>query len=146
MRALARRLGINHSIVSRCLLLMQLPETIRAILDKSPRLITANYVKRFVDYSANNVEIVEPVVKSMNETGLQQEAAIRLIGKEIAALTATTSPKPVGKAFDGLGTMKVAGRKVEFQCHKGIDPERLSAQFEAFLLTIDRSEISNDTH
>lgn len=35
-RALARRLGVNVSIVSRCLLLMDLPESVRQILDKKP--------------------------------------------------------------------------------------------------------------
>lgn len=142
IRGLARSLGINHSIVSRCLQLMSLPESVRLLLDEKPRLITANYAKKFVDYSAGHGEIVLSAVKAMAEEGIQQEAAIRLIDAKIAAASFVPQSKQAARSIVGLGTMKVAGRKVEFQCAKGIDPQRLSDQFEEFLKTVDMASLS----
>lgn len=137
-RALARRLGINVSIVNRCLTLMQLPEPIRAVLDKNPKLITSNYAKKFVDYSEAQPTIVEKTVQVMAESGLQQEAALRQIEKEIAALHNTPEPqKSAVKSVKGIGTIKVSGTRLEFKCAKGIDMHRFGVQFEEFLRTLD---------
>lgn len=139
MRALARRVGVNHSTVSRCLLLMQLPKPVIETLDANPRLITANYAKRFIDYCANHANVVCEVVSEMVNTNLSQEAAIRLIDKKIKTLD---SSKPEVKSdildLPGIGTIKIVGRKVELHCFKGIDPKRLSSQLESFLQTIDK--------
>lgn len=137
-RALARRLGVNVSIVSRCLTLMQLPEPIRMVLDKNPKLITCNYAKRFVEHAVAQPEIVEKTVLAMNDSDVQQEAALRLIEKEIAALNQkTVPPKNDMRAIEGIGTIKVSGPRLEFKCDKGIDAQRLSQQFEEFLRTLD---------
>lgn len=144
-RALSRRLGVNVSIVSRCLTLMQLPESIREVLDKSPGLITCNYAKRFVDYAELHPAIVGKAVQVMSETGAQQEAALRLIDKEIAALNLTQLPhKNESRAVEGLGTIKVTGARLEVKCVKGIDPQRLSQQFEEFLRTLDLDSIRSE--
>ncbi|MFJ7315466.1 ParB/RepB/Spo0J family partition protein [Pseudomonas sp. NPDC098747] len=144
-RALARRLGVNVSIVSRCLTLMQLPESIRAVLDKSPGLITCNYAKRFVDHVEAQPGIVAKAVQAMDEAGVQQEAALRLIEKEIAALNKDpTPPKNERRSIEGVGTIKVTGTRLEFKCEKGIDPQRLSQHFEEFLRTLDLSAVRSE--
>jgi ParB family chromosome partitioning protein len=141
IRALARRLGINHSSVSRCLALMQLPEPIRQILDTSPRLITANYVKRFLDIAAANTDLVVAAVRTMKEEGLQQEAALRQMDKQISEAQHAVHTRPVSTAIQGIGAIKVTGQKIEFKCEKGVDAQRLKDQFEAFLRTVDQSSI-----
>lgn len=144
-RALARRLGINVSIVSRCLTLIQLPESVRSILDRNPGLITSNYAKRFVEYAEAHPALVEKAVTTMDETGVQQEAALRSIEKEIAALNkAPESSKGESRAVKGVGTLKVAGSRFEFRCEKGIDPNRLSQQFEEFLRTLDLDAVRSE--
>ncbi|MBD8577530.1 ParB/RepB/Spo0J family partition protein [Pseudomonas syringae] len=141
-RALARRLGINVSIISRCLTLMQLPDSIRAVLDKNPKLITSNYAKKFLDYSKVQPAIVEKVVQGMVEAGLQQESALRQIEKEIAALNNLSKPlKSAAKSVKGLGTLKVSGTRLEFKCAKGIDMQRFEMQFEEFLQTLDLAAV-----
>ena len=139
LRALARTLGINHSTVSRRLSMMRLHESIRAILDESPRLITSNYVKQFIDYSTSHADVVINVVRKMRDEGLMQGAAIRLIKVEVAGKKQATLPAV--RKVDGLGSVKVAGRKIEVKCVAGVDPERLSQLVENFLATVDRLEI-----
>lgn len=142
-RALARRLGVNVSTVSRCLTLMQLSETIRTVLDKNPTLITGNYAKKFLEFSKTHSELVEKIVRSMDTDGIQQEAALRQIEKDIAAASKLpVSAKLTGIAFDGLGKMKVVGTRVEFKCVKGVNPELLSQHFENFLRNLDPTAVS----
>jgi ParB family chromosome partitioning protein len=137
-RALARRLGVNVSTVNRCLTLMQLPEPIRAVLDKNPSLITSNYAKQFVDLAEAHPSIVGKVVTAMAEVGLAQEAALKLIAKEIASLNNTpVPPKLESRAVKGLGTIKMSGTRLELKCVKGIDVQRLGQKFEEFLLSLD---------
>lgn len=144
-RALARRLGVNVSIVSRCLTLMQLPKSITVVLEKKPGLITCNYAKRFVDLAQSHLAIVERAVLVMDESGIQQEAALRFIEKEITALNKTTEPpKSQKRVIEGVGTIKVAGTRLELMCSKGIDPKRLSLQFEKFLRTLDLNTVRSD--
>ncbi len=137
-RALARRLGINVSIVNRCLTLMQLPEQVRAILDGNPKLITSNYAKRFVDHADAHPAIVEKAVLAMAESGGTQESALRQIEKEIAALNKRPEPpKKESRTVKGIGTIKVTGTRLEFKCDKGIDVQRLGTKFEEFLRALD---------
>jgi ParB family chromosome partitioning protein len=144
-RALARRLGINVSIVNRCLSLMQLPESIRTRLTRSPGLITSNYAKRFVDYAETQPALVEKAVQAMEEEGVQQETALRLIGKEIAAQNrAPEQPKKGRRVVKGVGTLKVDGTRLEFKCVKGIDGRRLAHKLEEFLLTLDLNAVRSE--
>jgi ParB family chromosome partitioning protein len=141
-RALARRLGVNVSTVSRCLSLMQLSEKIRSLLDTNPTLITGNYAKRFLEFSKTHLELVETTVISMAKDGVQQEAALRHIEKAIAAATKfPASAKVTGIGFEGLGKLKIVGSRVEFKCMKGINPELLSQHFEKLLRSLDPAKV-----
>lgn len=143
-RALARRLGIDNSVVSRCLELMKLSQTIRTALDSNPELITANYAKRFVDLAAAHPHIVERQVLSMAEKGIKQEQALRMVAQKIAAISHEPHPAQIPKSVSGIGSMKVAGRKLEIKCEKGIDPTRLMDKFEEFLKTVDPESMAAD--
>jgi ParB family chromosome partitioning protein len=136
IRALARRLGVNHSSVSRCLAMMQLPEAVRQVLDTSPQLITANYVKRFLDIATIDSDLV------MKEEGLQQEAALRQLNRQITESKQSAQARPVSTSFKGIGAIKVVGQKIEFKCEKGVDAQRLRSQFEAFLRTVDQASVA----
>jgi ParB family chromosome partitioning protein len=141
--AIAKRLGINRSVVSRCLDLMKLNPAILAVLDKQPGLITANYAKRFVELSVDHLHIVECQVLGMVEKGTKQEQALRAISQKIAACANQRAPAFVPKAIAGIGTIKVTGQKVELKCEKGVNAHNLLEQFEQFLLTLDRSTLTN---
>lgn len=144
-RALARRLGVNVSTVNRCLTLMQLPEAIRAVLDKNPSLITSNYAKQFVDFAGAHPVIVEKTVTAMVETGVTQEAALRLIAKEIASLNNVPSPaKLESRAVKGFGTIKMSGTRLELKCEKDIDVQLLGQKFEEFLRSLDPEAVRTE--
>lgn len=144
-RALAKRLGKDNSVVSRCLELMKLSETIRRCLDQHPGLITANYAKKFVDFSDRYVHIVERQVLSMAEKGIKQEQALRMIAQKIASLSHQPVATVVPKVVNGIGTIQLTGKKVEIRCEKGIDPNRLLAQFETFLANLDRELLATES-
>lgn len=142
-RSLARRLGINVSIVSRRLMLTKLPEQVTDILNTAPRLITTNYVKRFLDFVPEHTELVVSVVTQMRDTGLQQEAAIRAIELELGKPGKETKEVPVQKVFQGIGTFRISGKKLEISCDKCIDPELLSRKIETLLNGLNVSDLQS---
>ena len=139
--AIAARLGINRSTISRCLQLVELPGSIQSILKDHPELITSNYAKQFVEYAKQDRKAVERVVRAlMVDKGVGQVAALREIGKKLRP--ASSDPVET-KSFQGLGTVKRTGTKVEFRCEKGIDPSRFMQRIEAFLASIDPQDVGN---
>ena len=145
IRALARRVGVNHSIVSRCLLLMDLPEEVRAILDTNPGLIGGKWAKDFIEFSRTEPALLLQAVTSMRDHQWTQEHALRWLAKEVASRGQQKTPgKFTDKEISGIGKVRVDGKKVEFRCEKTVDAKRLAEQFEAFLKTIDRSLITNE--
>ena len=146
--SLAASLGISKSTVSRCLLLVELPENIQAILKEKPGLITSNYAKKFIDYTKQDPFLVERVIRSAmlgrdEAKRLGQVATLQLIGQRFSACTKVT-PKDLPKQLTGFGTMKIKGQKLEIKCKVGIDPIRLQEQFEKFLSQIDLSILRAD--
>lgn len=140
---LAASLGINKSTVSRCLLLVELPENIQSILQEHPGLITSNYAKRFVDYAKQDAFVVERVIRSAMinkdpDKCLGQVATLQLIGQRLSACTQVI-PQSRPKLLTGLGTMKIKGQRLEIKCEAGIDPIRLQEHFEKFFSQIDPS-------
>lgn len=140
--AIARRLGINRSVVSRCMDLMKLPPAIRQLLDQHPGLITANYAKKFVELADQHPHIVERQVLSMVDKGTKQEQALRQIALKISACSNQGAPAFVPRAVAGIGTIKLSGQKLELKCDKGVNPNLLMQQFEEFLKNIDRSKLA----
>lgn len=145
IRGLARRVGVNHSVISRCLLLMDLPKEVRQILDEIPSLIGGKWAKDFVQFSSTAPALLLKAVTSMREHKWTQEHALRWVAKEIAS---QNQKGPTDKFTDveisGIGRVRVDGKKVELRCEKSIDAKRLAEQFEAFLKGIDRSLISGE--
>ncbi|EFW82921.1 ParB family partitioning protein [Pseudomonas savastanoi pv. glycinea] len=141
MRALARRLGTNHSVISRLLQLIQLPERIRTILDGHPSLITANYAKDFKDLATINEDFVVDVVEKMASSGLPQQAALRLIKREVDSASRPEAKQVKKSAIDGIGTLRILGDRVEVKCAKGIDATKLAQEFVTFLHSLDKAQI-----
>jgi ParB family chromosome partitioning protein len=139
---LAEVLGINKSTVSRCLQLVELPESIQAILRTRPDLITSNYAKQFVEYSRENQNVVVRVINSaMLRSKIGQVGALKIIGQKLSACTRSpqaTTPK----VFKGIGTLKRTGNKFEFSCEKNVDLDVLIGQFSKFLEAVDLSALS----
>lgn len=145
IRALARRVGVNHSIISRCLLLMDLPESIREVLDVYPGLIGGKWARDFIEFSKSEPELLNQAVISMRDQQYSQEHALRWIAKQVADRNkGGAHNKFTDKEISGLGTVRVHGKRLEFRCGQNVNPQLLAEQFEDFLKTLDRSLISND--
>lgn len=141
-RALARRLGVDHTVVNRCLDLVQLPDQIKEILNTKPDLITANYAKKFVEHSKVDVNIVHRVVIQMAEKGTGQEAALRIIGQKLAACSGPKAQAAEPRKLQGVGSVRLNGRKLEFKIDKEVDPQKIMDKLAAFLDSIDAAEFA----
>lgn len=142
VRALARRLGVNHSIVSRCLLLMNLPIEVRTILDSSPALIGGKRAKDFIDFSSKEPELLLQAVTAMRDEQWTQEHALRWLAKEMASRAEQeTHSRYTETEISGICKVRVDGRKVELRCEKSIDAKLIAEQFQEFLRKIDRTLI-----
>lgn len=141
-RALARRLGVDHTVVNRCLDLVQLPDQIKDILNTKPDLITANYAKKFVEHSKLDVNIVHRVVIQMAEKGTGQEAALRMIGQKLASCSGPKAQAAEPRKLQGVGSVRLNGRKLEFKIDKEVDPQKIMDKLAAFLDTIDAAEFA----
>lgn len=137
LRSLARRIGVNHSTVSRCLLLLELPKAVTEILDKKPRLIGGKSAKTFIELGKTNEPLLLTAVESMRDGKWTQEQALRWLKQEVAKLHPQIKSGPTLKTYSGLGTVKIEGKKIELRCDKDVDTQRLSALFEEFLSKID---------
>ncbi|MHC8403498.1 ParB/RepB/Spo0J family partition protein [Pseudomonas sp. MDT1-17] len=144
MRALSRRLGVNVSIVSRCLLLTEFPEEILDILDVNPGLVGGTAAKGFVDYSKEEPELTKNAILLIRNEQISQEQALRWIAKEIASRNPSSSTRLIDKKVAGFGTLRVDGKKMEFRCEKDLNAQRLGEQFEVFLKTLNREELKTD--
>lgn len=141
-RALARRLGVNVSIVSRCLLLMELPASVRQILDKKPSLIGGLKAKEFIEFGKTHPELLTQAVVSMRDQNITQVQALRWIAQKISEQQGNTATsKALSKSIKGLGTLKIDGGKLEFRCEKGIDPQLFSQQLTSFLEAINPEQL-----
>ncbi|WAT32118.1 ParB/RepB/Spo0J family partition protein [Pseudomonas sp. GXZC] len=137
--ALARRVGVNQSTVSRCLGFLSLPESIQDYLKKKPRLIGTKNVLKFVELSKRDEGVVLQAVASMSEGKLAQQGAIRWIldklnaGKE----PPRTEPRALYSKARPIGTIKVVKGKIEVSCDHEADAERIASLVAEFLQTVD---------
>jgi ParB family chromosome partitioning protein len=142
--SIARRLGVNRSVISRCLDLMKLSPKILSILDQQPDLITSHYAKKFVELSVDHLDIVEDQVSSMAQKGIKQEQALRIISQKIATSAENSVPISLPRTVPGIGTLKVTDRKLELKFEKGISAKNLIEQFDHFLLSLDRTKLRTE--
>lgn len=138
-RALARQLGINVSSVSRCIAMMSLPDSVKAILDEKPGLITLNYAPKFVAFGEQDPEKLCDVVMKMAEEGMHQEAALRYLARPESSHSARRSPQI--QTIRGIGKLKVAGEKLELTIEKHINPEKLNSKLQEFLSSLNADEL-----
>ncbi|WP_171011884.1 ParB/RepB/Spo0J family partition protein [Pseudomonas sp. 2FE] len=144
LRSLARRLGVNVSIVSRCLLLLQLPASVLDILDVTPGLIGGKTAKIFIDYAKDHSHLVLNAVVAMRDSLITQEQALRMIAKEIEQKEASAKTQVQDRTLAGVGKLRLRGKRMEILCEKGVSVERLTEQFEEFLKHVDRALITSE--
>ncbi|HCF3826996.1 TPA: ParB/RepB/Spo0J family partition protein [Pseudomonas aeruginosa] len=140
-RALARQLGINVSSVSRCVAMMSLPDSVKAILNEKPWLITLNYAPKFVAFGEQDPEKLGDVVTKMAEEGMTQEAALRFLARPESNHSPRRSPQI--QTIQGIGKLKVAGEKLELTIEKSINPEKLNSKLQEFLASLDTTELQS---
>ncbi|KPX08128.1 Site-specific recombinase, phage integrase family protein, partial [Pseudomonas syringae pv. daphniphylli] len=114
---------------------------IRGVMDVHPALITANYAKHFKELATINEDYVVSVVEKMASSGLTQEAALRLIRREVDSVSKTEARQMNKSAVVGVGTLRILGDRVEVKCAKGIDATKLAQEFVTFLHSLDKAQI-----
>ncbi|MDT4828954.1 Nucleoid occlusion protein [compost metagenome] len=144
-RSLARQLGVNVSTISRYLLLIELPEDLRLILDDHPDLISMAYAKEFVEYAKDHPDEVKGVLHEMTVKELSQEQALRLIGKRVAEKKGEgTNRNPTPRKLDGFGSLEIKGNRISIKCDKKLSATLLAKKFEEFLKSIDPREVTGE--
>jgi ParB family chromosome partitioning protein len=137
LRSLARRIGVNHSSVSRCLLLLELTAPVLAILDVTPDLIGGKWAKDFVAFGKNEPDLLLASVIHMRDDRWNQEQALRWIHGEVSNRSKIVEAQPYfEKKIDGVGTLKIDSKKLELRFSKGFDSSQIEEQFEVFLKTV----------
>lgn len=137
--ALARRLGINQSTVSRCLGFLSLPESIQDYLKKKPRLIGTKNVLKFVELSKRDESVVLQAVSDMSDGKLAQQGAIRWILDKLNAGQEPTKaePRALYSKARPIGTIRVLKGKIEVSCDHEIDAERIATLVAEYLQTVE---------
>lgn len=131
--AIARRLGVPSSVISRCLKLLELPDYVRVVLDAKPHLISAHYAKEFVDLSKSQPDLLAKAVDFMADGTLSQEQAIRFIKREAAKLSEQHDPVRRTVKVEGVGTLLIDGSAISLKCEKGVDPAEMALKLEDIL-------------
>jgi len=117
-RGIARRIGIPHSSVVRCMQFMDLPEWAIDGLRKAPGAITINYVSKFIAYCRDHEAVAREVLPEMFEGRLSQQQALRKMDR----LLTSSEKKGEDKYYlSGIGHIKMEGQKIELRCDNGVD-------------------------
>lgn len=133
-RALARRIGIHVSTVSRCLAFMELPEPVCQVLDKAPTLIGLRNIKAFVDIGKEQPERLYQAVVKIKDEALSQEAALRWLRQPLqAASESTAKERP---QVPGLARLHCQGKRIQLDCESEINTDRLMQVLQEFLSTL----------
>lgn len=138
MSALARRVGVNQSTISRCLGYLKLPASVQALLEKNPSLVGPKQVLKFVELSAANEVLVLEAVAGIGEGRFTQEGAVRWVQSAISGgRGAGAESRTLFSKGRPLGSIKVTGSKVELSCVKGVDSTKLAELVSRYLETVE---------
>ncbi len=138
MSALARRVGVNQSTISRCLGYLKLPQSVQALLEKSPSLIGTKQVLKFVELSQGHEDLVIQAVTGIGEGRFTQEGAVRWVQSAInGSRGAGSESRTLFSKGRPLGSIKVSGSKVEVSCVKGVDSVKLAELVSSYLETVE---------
>lgn len=135
-RAIARRLGIPHTVVIRCMQFMSLPEWAIELLKEKPSTITLNYVNKFVRLCEEHEAICRPIIEQLFEGEIGQEKALRMIAQEIARRSKGDARTPQTYEIEGFGTVRTDGRKIELKCDSSVDMTEISKKILELLKTL----------
>lgn len=132
-RAIARRLGISHTVVVRCMQFMSLPEWAVELLKEKPSTITMNYVNKFVKLCQDHEAISRPIIEQLFEGKIGQEKALRMIAQEVARQSKGDARSPETYKVEGFGVVKMEGRKIELKCDPSVDLTEIKKRLVSFL-------------
>lgn len=136
-RALARRISVNVSTISRCLSFMSLPPVALAVLNEAPGLIGAKNIRDFVAFGEQQPEALKVALLKMKDEGLSQEAALRWLQRQNDSLRGQTRRLTNEKrSVPGIGQLHMTGHKIQLHCERHTDPTRLIELLEQFLATV----------
>jgi ParB family chromosome partitioning protein len=137
IRALARSLGVNHSVISRRLALNELPASAKEILDKYPGVIGSKWARDFAEHAKQNENLVVESLRHIAEQGWSQEKALRWLTTNLQELenpgAATKSPVSV----PGVGYLRRSGKRIELKCDATVDAAKLEAKLKELLAELD---------
>jgi ParB family chromosome partitioning protein len=144
MSALARRIGVHQTTVSRCLAFMRLPDGARKILEKHPKAIGIKLVLKLVELSEKYPDLVVEGVRKVSEEQASQEAALRWIQSEIKraeggeiSLPESLQIEISGKA---IGVVRFSGSSMHLSLSKDADSERILRGVRQYLTSLSKWE------
>ncbi|WP_273806383.1 MULTISPECIES: ParB/RepB/Spo0J family partition protein [unclassified Pseudomonas] len=137
IRALARSLGVNHSVVSRRLALNELPYRAREILDKYPGVIGSKWARDFAEYAKQNENLVVESLLHIAEQGWSQEKALRWLTTTLHELQNPGAPSKSPVSVPGVGYLRRSGKRIELKCDATVDAAKLEAKLKELLAELD---------
>lgn len=140
--ALARRVGVHQTTVSRCLAFMKLPKQAQKILENHPKAIGIKLVLKLVEISKIYPDLVVSGIKKVSEGSLSQEGALRWIQTEIKRLEGVQKELPdnlpVVVAGKNLGSVRFSENTMHLSLSKSEDSERLLQELRDYLNNLSK--------
>ena len=131
LSALARKLSMNKGVLQRTLLMNELPEGVKAVLNKHPDLISKFTVKQYLEYAQIAHDVVVEVVQEMAEKSLGQQAGLAMIA---ARLSKKDKPEPGQEiVIKGVGALRLKGGRIELKFPRDRNPDELFAKVQRAL-------------
>jgi len=142
MSALARRIGVHQTTVSRCLAFMRLPAAAREILERHPRAIGIKLVLKLVELAAQHPGLVTEGIRKVAEEQLSQEGALRWIQGEIKRVEgvqqALPESLPIVIAGKSIGSVKFLENSMHLSLSKEADAERILRGVREYLASLSK--------
>lgn len=140
MSALARRIGIHQTTVSRCLAFMRLPAGAREVLERHPRAIGIKLVLKLVELAAQHPDLVIEGIRKVAEEQLSQEGALRWIQSEIKRIegvqNAPPENLPIVIAGKSIGSVRFSESSMHLSLSKDADSERILRGVREYLANL----------
>ena len=137
IRALARSLGVNHSVVSRRLALNELPASAKEILDKYPGVIGSKWARDFAEHAKKNENLVVESLRHIAEQGWSQEKALRWLTATLQELQNPDAAAKSPVSVPGVGYLRRSGKRIELKCDATVDAAKLEAKLKELLAELD---------
>lgn len=140
-RALASRVGVSHTSVTRCVALAKLPKVCTDYLDLHPRLLGSKLAYEFASVAEQNPDLVLEAMQRIDQEDISQEQALRWINQVLSERSGA-APKPQGKRSHSVrfaggqeGTVQVGKSDIKIKVPKGVEIEKIEQAILQLLQT-----------